>query len=274
MGIPQRSGGPGLLGTALAAGAAGVGGAALYNAFNRHDDPKTTVIILNNTQPAAAAPAGETTVTQLPMTSQVPQQYPNQPYQGPYPNQPYPGQYPNQPYPGQYPNQPYQGYNPNDPYNQYNQQYPGQQPYPQQPYPQQPPVPGTLPVVSTPVEGAQPLVNESSTAIPAPVSVNQEVTTGATISGETTTGVAGEATTIPPSVEVSTSAGLTNTSVPINANSNVAGEIVEQKSVTTTNQENPKASESKAENSGISLQNSMSVLSLSVLYHIFVKYLL
>lgn len=263
--MPQRSGGPGILGTALIAGGAGLGGAALYNAFNRPDhnqDPKTTVIIVNNTAPAAA-PA-ESTVTQPTLTSQYPQQ--------PYPQQ-YPGYYPQQPYP----------YDPNNPYQQPPPQYypgqqpppqyyPGQQPYPQQPYPQQP-----LPVaqpVGAPVDGVQtPAVGDTST-IAVPVAVVQDGTTAAaTIAGETT--LAGDVTvTTVPSVEISTSAGLTNTSVPINAKSSIDGETVEQKSVTVQNQENPKASQSTAENSGISMEKSISVLTLSMLYHILAKYLL
>lgn len=43
-------------------GAAGLGGAALYNAFKSDSDPKTTVIYINNTQPIAAN--GEINVSQ------------------------------------------------------------------------------------------------------------------------------------------------------------------------------------------------------------------
>lgn len=50
----QTNSGPGLVKTALVAGAAGLGGAALYNAFKSDSDPKTTVIYVNNTQPIAA----------------------------------------------------------------------------------------------------------------------------------------------------------------------------------------------------------------------------
>lgn len=108
-----------------------------------------------------------------------------------------------------------------------------------------------------------------------PVSVVQDSTTPAVVAGETTAAVTGDAvTTLPPSVEISTSAGLTNTSVPINAKSSIEGETAEQKSVTTQNQENPKASQSTAENSGMTMEKSISVVTLSVLYHILAKYLL
>lgn len=67
-GFGQQSSGPGLLKTAVVAGAAGLGGAALYNAFKPDHDPKTTVVYVTQ-PPQAAAPVAP--VTQAPEVQPV-----------------------------------------------------------------------------------------------------------------------------------------------------------------------------------------------------------
>ncbi|KAL7045460.1 hypothetical protein ACKWTF_002236 [Chironomus riparius] len=55
--IQQQSSGPGLLKTVAVGAAAGLGTSLLFNSLTSKDEPKTTVIIVNNTQPIQPAPA-------------------------------------------------------------------------------------------------------------------------------------------------------------------------------------------------------------------------
>jgi hypothetical protein len=253
----QQSGGPGLLKTAVVAGAAGLGGAALYNVASnafKSDDPKTTVIYVNNTQPAAAPPAPEVAAPapQVPVPAQnppvqaAPEQYPQQTYpQQTYPQQTYPqDQYPQ----NQYPQQQY-------PQNQYpQQQYPNQYPQPQAPVQYDP---NQAPTVAPPIVGETTVANASN--------------------AETSTVVSGESTTLSPASQESTTAGSTtitdsNGVSPINALNSRAEETVELRSSTHTHQSAPITGENKkASNSVSPLQYSIVMLSLSVVYQMIVK---
>lgn len=290
-GFPQQSGGPGLLKTAVVAGAAGLGGAALYNAFkpdSHHDEGKTTVIIVNNTQPAAAPAA----VAPAPVEAAPPaQQYPQQPY----PQQPYPQQYPQQYDPNQ--QQYNQQYNPNQPYNP-NQQYdPNQQYNPNQQFTAPGQVPLPVPVDGSPA--ALPPAVDGSVASPSAVegqvpavAVEGQVPAVA-VDGVQSTPVVADPSAIATSPESTTqllsdsspvvssdvttpasSTVLANNSNPIVALSARDGEVIEQKAATITNQEAPKASESKTENAGAHLKYSFIVLSLSLVYQLAIKSLL
>jgi hypothetical protein len=268
-GQPQSSG-PGLLKTAVVAGAAGLGGAALYNAFKPDNDPKTTVVYV--TQPPAAAPvAAAEPVTQAPV-----QQPAVQPVQ-PYPQQPYPQQsYPQQPYP----------YDPNNP-QQYN---PQQQPYSPQPYdpnqqqqynpaaPVAVPVPaGDAPPQSPPAEAqtAPPTipVAAETTAPPAPA---VDSTVNAALTGSSTSSPL-EVSSIPPP-EITTlpsSTILANNPVSaVPAKSERMGEVVEQKMATVVDQPVPKPSESKVENAGAALTYSVTLFLLSFAFQFVSKSLL
>jgi hypothetical protein len=234
---------------------------------DHHDnDPRTTVIIVNNTQPAAA-PAAE--VTQAPTTVVANPAPAQQPYDPNTQYSQYPQQYPQQ-YPNQYPSQ--QQYDPNS---QYNQQY--------NPNTQYNPAGVPIPAVQPVVEGIIPVTPAVEGSVTPAVPTQTPPVVGETTNSQTPDMVSSAAMTdtstppvVDPSVETSTTSTtiLTNTSVPIVALNNRMGEAVEQKRPIVTDSLAPRSSESKTENGGSHLKYSLTVLSLSLVYQLAIKSLL
>lgn len=285
-GTQQQSGGPGILKTALVAGAAGVGGAALYNAFNKNDDPKTTVIVINNgtqseSNPQPAAPAA---ATQPPQVSQETIQNPPQQQ---YPQQQYPQpQYPQQQYPQQqYPQQQYDPNNPQAVPQQYDQsqmnafgqqqQYNNQQQFPQNPVPLNPDGSVSIPPPQ-PIDNSTPAIAVSvdPTQLPPAVadiaSAAEQITESiqnATSAESTTQQVALEtssAASIISEISTSSTTMLANESVPSSALNTRGEEIVEQKNATIVHQSSPQT-DTKGGNGASNFKISSSVALLSLI---------
>ncbi|KAG5675909.1 hypothetical protein PVAND_005768 [Polypedilum vanderplanki] len=256
--IQQQSSGGSFLKTAAIGAAAGLGTAALYNQFTKNDDPKQTVIIVNNTQPAQAAAASpvETPANQ-PINNNAnvpPANYP--------PQQGYDQNY--NPQQQQY--QPQQNYNqqPNYDPNQNQQQFAPQQfnPALQQQFNNQA---QSVPVLNNenPTEQTQSPVQEN-TELP---KSDPEITT--TIHPEQTTTIsASEVLSTTSDMKMTVEKGIT----PPDALNSRASETVELKDVPVNHQTSPQTSSGKLHNNGSHLQYSFIMLALSVVYNIVSRY--
>jgi len=185
-----------------------------------------------------------------------------------------------------------QPYNPNQqqPYNPNQQQYQNPAYDPNQQYNAAMMPPAVAPVVSADtvqpttatsadpsVQPASPIENNSTQA--AAVEVTSAISPGTEIASQATvTDSSSSSAPVSSNIEMTTTASATvlaNNSNPIPAlNTRGVGEAVEQKTASVTNQEAPRSSESKAENGAFSVEHSLAVLSLPLLFHTAAKWLL